>query len=168
MLSAQCRFPLCQLTINYLFQTDQAARKWNDGWRDAHKLGGHLATGLITLATGGMAGGWAAAATAFVLGVSKDEIQSRIPFPRVSKGWKYTVTMKHTYSQRTMHLSSNEFVVEHRGVVFDAQGVRQPRTFGSERRYPIAMDASQPNAIPDSIARSIVSVPSATKTVNLQ
>ena len=79
-------------TIVYEFPTDEAAFKWNREWEKAIRFAGHLVTAavttIVTLKTGG-AGGIAVGTLA---AITKDELQARVKYPKVARGWKYVVT----------------------------------------------------------------------------
>lgn len=78
------------------FKTDEAATRWNLEWEKTIRYAGHLGTAAltvgVTLATTGSAGVALPILVGFGAAVAKDELQAKIPYPRMARGWSYQVT----------------------------------------------------------------------------
>lgn len=80
-----------------LFTTDADALKWNLGWEKFIRYSGHGGTAALTTAVGIAFGGVPGIVVGTVAAIAKDELQARIPYPRVARGWSYELIFEHTY-----------------------------------------------------------------------
>lgn len=144
-------------TLIYEFPTDQSAFKWNAEWEKMIRYAGHVATAaittIVTLKTGGLGG----IAIGTIAAITKDEIQARVPYPKVARGWKYVVTFSHVYKWSAHPWGANSFAQETSGTTYDAEGKQQYRTVS---RVEFSLDE-----FPDDLAIDLASM--APRTVNI-
>ncbi|BFM05412.1 hypothetical protein [Halioxenophilus aromaticivorans] len=81
----------------YNFPTDESASRWNSDCEAAIRQVGHLATGALTVGTTMATSGFGGIAVASLLAITKDEIQARIPYPRMERGWSYKVQFTYEF-----------------------------------------------------------------------
>ena len=79
----------------YKFPTDAAANKWNSIQEKNIRYAGHTGTATLTLAVGILTGGFASIGVGAILAVIKDELQAKIPYPKMERGWSFQFIMEH-------------------------------------------------------------------------
>lgn len=145
------------VTLLYEFPTDESAFKWNAEWEKAIRYAGHLATAvvttIVTLKTGGIAG----IAVGTIAAVVKDELQARVTYPKVARGWKYLFSINHTFQWSPHPWGKNSFYQEASGTSFDHQGKQQYRSIN---RVELDLDT-----FPESLAIDLASMPGKTVTI---
>jgi hypothetical protein len=145
-----------QTTI-YEFPTDAAAFKWNAEWEKAILYAGHLVTAvvttIVTLKTGGVGG----ILVGTIAAITKDELQARVEYPKVARGWKYVLTFSHSYRWSPHPWGEKGFSQEVSGASFDQQGKKH---YQSVNR--VDFDFEQ---FPESLAIDLASMPSKTSKV---
>ena len=144
------------------FPSDPAARAWNTEWEKAIRMAGHGGGAAIAAAVYLLTSGWAGVAAGTLASIFQSELQARINWPRMSRGWSYSVTFAHTYHQSTFGGSRFEQVVT--GESRNHRGLREWHNV-SRTSFEIAGEGGLQSGLPDSVARQIVSSPSWTRTV---
>jgi len=81
----------------YRFKTDQDATSWNLEWEKAIRHAGHLGTAILTVAVSAATGGMAGVAAGTIAAIMKDELQAKIPYPRMAKGWSYEIIFENDF-----------------------------------------------------------------------
>lgn len=81
------------------FRSDPAATKWNLEWERVIRYGGHVATVGITVAVSLATSGSAGIAVGALAAIMKDELQARVPYPRMARGWSYQLVLEHDFIQ---------------------------------------------------------------------
>lgn len=136
----------------YSFPTDQSANKWNQEWEDVIRYGGHLATAAITAVVTVTTGGVAGFAVGTIAAIVKDEIQAKIPYPKMERGWSYQVSIANNFTWSPHPWARNSLSVHSEFKSFDSQGTLV-NTSKSVRKYTL-------DELPDGVARLIASAPS--------
>jgi len=88
------------LKVIVLFEKHEDAEKWNDIHTTQIRTGGHMATvalGTLVYMLGG--GAARAIATGSTTAILKDEVQARIWYPKMFKGWVLTRNFTFRYEQ---------------------------------------------------------------------
>ena len=88
----------------------------------------------------------------------KDEVQARVPYPKVAKGWTYKVVLKHTYVQSAVR--GSDFVQEITGEVRDATG---KKVWESSGKWEYNMDTFH-----EEVARTLVERSATTRPIIYQ
>ena len=147
-------------TIVYQFPTDQAAFKWNTEWQKLIMRTGHFATAVVTVIVATTTSGLAGIAVGTLAAILKDEVQAMIPYPQVSRGWRYVVTINHTFRWSPHPWGRNEFYQEMSGTTFDTAGRSHYRAVA---RTEFPMDV-----MPENLAIQLASMTGSTTTVQYQ
>jgi len=149
-----------KVTVILKYPTDQAANKWNGMHEKRIRYGGHMVTAalaaLVTWGTGGTAGIWAGTAAGTAAGVLKDEVQAKVWYPKVARGWILIRNYNITYQQfptKWFEVSWTDVITNHMGQV------QEKHTHANTR-----VDVGGVNGMPEKIARDLISMPSSTKT----
>jgi hypothetical protein len=79
------------------FPTDSAALKWNLEWEKSIRYAGHTGTAGLTAAVSLTFGGAPAIVIGTVAAIAKDELQAKIPYPRMARGWSYELIFEHEF-----------------------------------------------------------------------
>jgi len=149
--------PDCSVKENYSntrihtfsFPTDVAANKWNTEWEKTIRYLGHFATAVVTvtvaLATDGLGG----IVVGTLAGIFKDEIQARIPYPKVARDWKYVLKVTRTSKWSPHPMDKNGLTIETTGETYDHTGKLQ---YHSTKIVYLNFD-DLPNEIAEKIAR---------------
>ena len=140
------------------FPTDAAAFKWNAEQEKNIRILGHGATIGISVAVGLLTSGWGGVAAGSIAGIFKDEVQAHVPYPKVARGWSYTLVFVHTYSQHTaISRRPATFVQSRTGTVKDQNGKQQWSCSGKSE--------FSTDSFPDSIARQLASAPNSNTVI---
>lgn len=131
------------------FEKHEHADKWNKMHEDRLRMGGHLATitlaGLVYMLGGGAARSIATSAT---VGILKDEVQARIWYPEMFKGWLLTRYFIFRYEQ----FPRQHFYMTWTDIIQDETGKEvEKRTHGQ-----VHMRVGGISGIPDKIVRNIM------------
>ena len=110
-----------EISHTYRFPTDASANRWNMEWEKNIRYMGHFGTVGLTIALGVMGGSWGAASAAIFLPIMKDELQAKIPYPKMARGWNYQVTTKYQYQWSPHPLGTNGFTISTRAIIRDHQ-----------------------------------------------
>lgn len=144
------------MTLRYTFPSDASAFKWNKEWERQIRYVGHAATAVITaivaLKTG--AGGILVGTLA---GILKDELQARVPYPQVAKGWSFVLHISHTLTSSPHPRAKSSFFQEVSGTSFDPQRARH---YHAVRRRELDLAT-----FPESLARELASMPGQTRHI---
>lgn len=79
------------------FPTDSSALKWNMEWEKSIRYIGHTGTAALTTAVGLALGGVPGIVIGTVAAIAKDELQAKIPYPRMARGWSYELIFVHDF-----------------------------------------------------------------------
>lgn len=149
------------MTVVLKFPTDAAAFKWNTEHEKRIRYSGYVVGAGITFALGLATSGWgwgAAGAIDTIADVFQGEVLARFPYPKVARGWSYTLVFTHTYNQPAAVSGRYATFLQLRtGTVRDQNGKTQ-WTCSGKSEYTT-------DSFPDSVARHLVSTPNLTKTV---
>ncbi len=139
-------------THKWLFQTDQAANKWNTECERNIRYIGHLGTAALAVAVGLATGGAAGIAAGTIAGVVKDELQAKIWYPKMFRGWSYELTYSNTFNWSAHPWGQRNFKQEITGVIRDhQQKITEKRP--TEHQYSF-------DELPERVARMIVATAS--------
>ena len=146
--------------LKILFPSDAAAIKWNTRHETQIRHGGHLVSaGVTTLVTilGGPAGPAAGIAVATLAAIVKDEIQAKVWYPRVARGW--TLTIDHVCSYRQfptarLFIDATYTVIDHKDRLQDQRAAAK-----------CTLEVGDPNGVPDEVARRLVTRPTTHRTL---
>lgn len=135
------------------FPTDAAANKWNSEWEKSIRYAGHVGTAVltvtVTLATGGtivpIIVGTAAA-------IAKDELQARIPYPRMERGWSYNLIFEHEFFWSAHPWGRKSFTQVATAIVRNHEK--------NEVKKSVMTSKFNLDELPDGIARTISAAPS--------
>ncbi len=97
--------PMCSLkekisnSISHIvtFPTDAAALKWNLEWEKSIRYAGHSGTAALTAAISLGINGPIGTFVGIVAAIAKDELQAKIPYPRMARGWSYELIFEHEF-----------------------------------------------------------------------
>ena len=149
-------------TLTLKFLTDPAAHKWNQYHLKQIRMGGHIATAVlvttVALATGGTAGFLLGVGAGTAAGVIKDEVQAKVWYPRVNRGWSIVRTSRFTYEQQLQ----SSFTFEIKDRISNHQGlVQENHSYGSHRIKVVSGETIGigAGAIPDEMARYLIAQP---------
>ena len=146
--------------VTVLFPTDASALKWNTRHETQIRQGGHLATAAVATLVA-LLGGPASLVTGIVLGTTaaivKDELQARVWYPRVARGWQLTIDHVCVYEQ----YPGSRFSVDATYTIFDHERKIQDRCVAARCSLPIDHETG----IAEEIARRIVTMPVVSKTL---
>lgn len=81
----------------YHFPTDESATKWNLECEKVIRLGGHIATAALTAGVTILTSGFAGFAAGTIAAVTKDELQAKVPYPRVARGWSFEIVFEYEF-----------------------------------------------------------------------
>lgn len=131
------------------FPSNEAAKEWNLMHLKRIRMGGHLATialtGIVALLGGGSA---RTIATGSTLAIAKDEIQAKVWYPEVSKGWRLTRDFRFRYQQ----FPDQYFQMEWTDVIHDEDGSEHERRVHAACRLKVG----EPFGIPEDLVREIM------------
>jgi hypothetical protein len=140
------------------FPTDQAAFKWNKEWEDAIRHAGHFATAVITVTVALSTSGTGGIVAGTLAGIFKDEVQARIKYPKVGRGWKYVLKVTRTSKYTPHPWNNNGLTIEMVGETYDISGKLQ---YSSKAIAHYDFDE-----LPKAIADKLAQMPS-TKTTSV-
>ena len=112
-------------THTVTFPTDQAAFKWNSDWEEAIRYAGHFATAVITVTVTLSTGGTAGIVVGTLAAIFKDELQARVSYPKVARGWKYVLKVTRTSKWSPHPYGKNGLTIESVGRAYDHIGKLQ-------------------------------------------
>lgn len=138
-------------TIEYEFPTDAAAFKWNAEWDKLILRSGHFLTAAITVIVTVKTGGLGGIAVGTLAAMTKDELQAKVPYPKVARGWKYRVIFSHVFQWSPHPWGENSFSQEVAGTTYDYQGKQQWHTVN---RVDFDLDS-----FPEHLAIELASMP---------
>ena len=144
------------LTIN--FPTDASANKWNAEKEKAIRYTGHAATPAIAIGVAAITTGGIGLAVGIAASILKDEVQAKVPYDRVARGWQYIITTQNHYSWSPHPMGKKSFDVTTHIVVKDYQG-----SIISDRTSRVSYRLDE---LPTGVAKKIASTPSTNKVVD--
>ena len=100
-----------EISHTYRFPTDASANQWNMEWEKNIRYMGHFGTVGLTLGVGLMSGGWGSMVAGGLIAIFKDEIQAKIPYPRMARNWSYQVTINYEYRWSPHPLMTKNFTI---------------------------------------------------------
>jgi hypothetical protein len=108
----------------YEFADDESAFAWNGAWQRVMLRIGHFVTAattaIVALTTKSFL---ISTAVGTLAAIFKDEVQARIPYPKVARGWKYIFVWKHMVALDPHPWSTTkEFEQEVTGTVVNLKG----------------------------------------------
>jgi len=135
----------------FKFPTDASATKWNTDWEDNIRHAGHLGTIALTV-IGGFFSGSAALTVAAIAAITKDEVQAKIPYPRMARGWSYEFIIEFTFRWSPASPHRSHIIQTLTSISKDFMGKEVNRT-STSKKYSL-------NQLPDGLARMLASAPS--------
>jgi hypothetical protein len=112
------------MKVIILFEKHEHADKWNKMHEEQILKGGHLATITLTALVGMLGGGYTrTVATGATVSILKDEVQARIWYPEMFKGWVLTRHFTFRYEQ----FPGQDFYMEWTDVIQDESGKERER-----------------------------------------
>jgi hypothetical protein len=152
--------PLCSLrekinnSISHTitFPTDSGALKWNLEWEKSIRYVGHTGTAGLTAAVSLTLGGAPGIVIGTVAAIVKDELQAKVPYPRMARGWSYELIFEHEFKWsphpfgiRGLTQTVTTIIRDHnKKIQFQSSGIV---------KYTI-------EKLPEGLARGLASVPS--------
>lgn len=135
------------------FPDDDSATKWNLECEKMIRYAGHIGTAAmtvgVTLATGGVV---APIIVGLAVALAKDELQARISYPRMARGWSYELILENEFFWTPHPWGRKSFLQKTTTVSRNWEEIEVTRrTNKAEYRL---------NELPDGVARTIASVPS--------
>ena len=136
------------------FDTNTAARKWNYFHEKRIRLGGHIATIALGVLAGVISKNYtmgvaASAMLSSSIGITKDEIQAQVWYPKVYKGWLLTRYTNFRYEQ----FPHQNLCFDFSDKIQDENGVEQER-----RKYgPYHCNVGGANGVPEKLVRELIS-----------
>lgn len=149
------------VTVIVNFPNHESSEAWNKLHEKQIRYGGHGATFLLALVTALIGGSipWTVAVGSSTA-IIKDEVQARIWYPKMFKGWSLTRTCLFQYTQ----FPSQIFTMHPIDTIRDDQERRQER-----RDYGISrINVGEPNGIPEEIVKKIMTQFPDTKSVDFK
>ncbi|MGH1471177.1 MAG: hypothetical protein ACRBCS_08280 [Cellvibrionaceae bacterium] len=143
-----------KISHTWKFPTDTAALKWNEEQEKQIRFVGHGVTTGLTVAIGLVFGGWPGIAVAIIAGVAKDEVQAKVPYPKMARGWSFEVIFEHGFKWSPHPWGQNYFKQQTITIIRNHLGEIQS-TSVSTSKYQL-------DELPEGLARSLSSVPSKT------
>ncbi|MBT1064092.1 hypothetical protein KJY73_10935 [Bowmanella sp. Y26] len=134
-----------RLTHTVKFPTDQSANRWNTEWETNIRYAGHIGTAALTTAVGLATGGAAGIAVGTLAAIFKDELQAKIPYPKMYRGWSYQVEFVHQFKWSPHPWGQRELIqtISSKSINHEDKVVAEAR---SARRYKL-------DELPEDIAR---------------
>lgn len=111
-------------TVLVRFPDAEYARKWNDAQETRIRTGGHIATVALSFAlgyVGGIVGAKLAVGLSAASGIAKDELQTLIWYPKMSKDW----VLKRVYNFRLEQHPGKRLSMSWVDIVMDEKGVEK-------------------------------------------
>lgn len=148
---ARKRISTRELTVKINFSEHAAAERWNLLHEEQIRLEGHIFTLALAAASGyaggmlGLAGG-TTLSTAVAIGQS--ELQARIWYPKVYKGWSLARRYRFEYEQYPRRV----LYVQWLDIIYDESGVEQERH--EHRRHQV--EVGDPFGLPVKLAENIM------------
>lgn len=141
------------LTVIISFNSENAAGKWNYFHEKRIRMGGHTATIAFGVLTGVISSNFTigiAASTVLTssIGIMKDEIQARVWYPRMYKGWLLTRNSTFRYEQFPHQNLYFEFLDK----IQDNKGVYQEQ----RKSGPYHCNVGGANGIPEKLVRDLI------------
>ena len=122
------------IKVIILFEEHADAEKWNSMHETRIRRGGHLATITLSALVALVSMNYTASvATASAVGVIKDEMQARVWYPKMFKGWVLTRLFNFTYEQ----IPRREFYMQWTDVIQDETGKEVERKRHSQSRCSV-------------------------------
>lgn len=139
-------------TIIFEFPTASAALKWNRLQETTILRNGHLVTAALAIALASLTRDpRLGAAVGIGTSITKDEVQARVWYPRMSVAWKLTRQIDLTYQQFPV----KRFEVRVTDVVSDERGHERGRhTYSTTRMF-----VDEPTGIPEHVVRRLLGLP---------
>lgn len=153
-------------TLTLRFLTDDAALRWNQYHEAQIRMYGHVATAVLTtsvaILTGGTAGIAAGVVAGTAAGIAKDEVQARVWYPRVNRGWTIVRTSQFTYEQGLnsswLTYATTDRISDHQGQLKDNHAYARTRLQVTSGEA-MGIGAS---GIPEEMARYLIAQPQKT------
>lgn len=135
------------------FPDDDAARKWNLECEKMIRYAGHIGTAAmtvgVTLATGGVV---APIIVGLAAALAKDELQARVSYPRMARGWSYELILENEFFWSPHPWGRRSFFQKTSTISRNWEN-KEMEKWGYKTKYRL-------NELPDGVARTIASVPS--------
>lgn len=131
------------------FNTHETAKKWNLIHEERIRIGGHLATISIAMLAGLISKSYiVGVASSATMGMVKDELQTRIWYPEVFKGWLLT----RYYSFRYEQFPAQNLYMEWTDMIQNEKGVEQEKKKHGVHHCPVG----GPNGIPEKLVHDLI------------
>lgn len=164
----QCIRPLPWVTNTtttvFKFPTDEAAFIWNKRFEDDIRLTGHIVTASVTVLVTIYTSGTAGVVAGTVAAIAKDEIQARIPYPKVSRGWTCEASFKNIYKQSYTLPNLGGFGLSWTYITRDHTGREQDKITHGPFWTDVVGEYGE-HGMPESMVRRIMSKPSTRREV---
>ncbi|HED32896.1 MAG TPA: hypothetical protein ENJ08_01580 [Gammaproteobacteria bacterium] len=138
------------ITHTYNFPTDESAEKWNLEWEKLIRYAGHIGTAALTVAVTTLTGGLAGIAVGTIAAIIKDETQAFIPYPKMSRGWSYELTIEYRFEYSPHPWGKRGLTQTTTAISRDFTGKVVSRT-STAQKFNL-------NEIPDGLGRSLASL----------
>lgn len=142
-----------KISHTYHFPSDDSALRWNLDWEKKIRYAGHAVTVGLTAAVSTTFTPMAGAVVGTLAAIAKDELQAKIPYPRMARGWSYEVIYEHKFMWNPMEYSRRRGFIQTITVISrDSEGEIVHK---GSIKYKFRLED-----LPDGISRMIASKPS--------
>lgn len=119
-------------------------------WEKSIRYIGHTGTAALTTAVGLALGGVPGIVIGTVAAIAKDELQAKIPYPRMARGWSYELIFEHDFKWSPHPYGQKGLAQKVTTIIRDHNQQIQFQSAGSIK-YSI-------ESLPEGLARALVSV----------
>lgn len=129
-------------------------------WEKLIRYTGHGGTAALTTAVGLALGGIPGIIVGTVAAIAKDELQAKIPYPRMARGWSYELIFEHEFKWSPHPWGKKGLSQTVTTVIRDHKNMIQLKSSGTTK-YSL-------DELPDGLSRMLASAPSKKTTSNYQ
>lgn len=137
------------IKVTILFEEHLDSEKWNKMHETRIRKGGHMGTVALSSLLYMLGGGTAISiGLASALAITKDEVQARVWYPKVFKGWRLTRYYNFRYEQ----FPNQHFYFSWTDLIQDENGKEQERRKHGQTHFTV----NGPYGIPEKMVRDLM------------
>jgi len=148
------------LRVTIQFPTEAGARRWNAYHERQIRTAGHFGTATLAVLVATISTPVMGVVAGTLSGVAKDELQARVWYPKVSRGW----TLVREYELHYRQFPTTRFYTIATDVLIDHEGQLVERRAHGRMEVPIGGESD----LPESLVESLFTQGPAERTVTFQ